>query len=537
MAEGRTSDGAQNGPQPADPINPRRPLYRRPRTWISAIVTIAVLAAAMYLWAPWRTVWVTDGSEVLANNLDHVQWLIHSENERVTASGQPSVSIALMLPIHPAEGEVNTPAWILHHIQGAYLAQYWSNHPSGGSEFGEKLPLIKLLLADTGPDGDNWQDSVAQLVDLANPEASEPLVAVAGLGQSAPATQQAVDELAKHDIFMVGSIISATTLIADGLVQVSPSNSDEAAAAIAYLRTTEEWKSASSTEPYKGYLVQDQAKTNTFADDLGKEYRQKFLHDDAHTLPDAQGKFDSSQPGVDIALGRMMPEICSIRPRVVLFAGRSPELRTFLRELAARYCSDPPITVVVGDSARNLTAPQQADEHPLWVDERANLEVLYTALASPQTWEKYAGNVSRATVVQFGKATEGQPCPSCFGTLFSDPLDDGNAIVSYDAVLIAVAAARNVASPRDWQPTAGALINGLYQITETNRVHGASGWIYFQRETGVSDAVPYNKAVPIMRLCPDGTAKLVALSRSGAPPVDPQPTCGSAASSGVTGDG
>lgn len=517
MVDSWVSDSGQSRHEQVAPIYPPRPWHRKSRTWIAVTAVVALLTAAVLVWGPWRTVRVTDGGEVLAENLAFVQKLIHDENNRVTDSGRPWVSIALMLPIHPATGKSNTPAWVLHHIQGAYLAQYWSNHPHS-DEFGDELPLIRLLLADIGPEGQDWHDTVAQLVNLADPEDGEHLVAVTGLGQSTLETQAAVDELSRHHIPMVGSIITATTLAADGLVRVSPSNSDEAAAAIAFLRTTETWQIASPTAPYTAYLVQDKDKANIYSKDLGREYREQFPNDSAHNLSPVEGNFDSSQPGVDTALEHLRTEICAIRPRVVLFTGRSSALRTFVEKLAGRYCTDTSITIVSGDSARNLATPVMANENPLWVDDDANLDVLFTALASPRTWTNYPSSVSARTVFRF------QHCTHCFEKLFSEQLDDGNAIVSYDAVLTAVTAARKVASEQNPQPTAGALINGLYQITASDPVPGASGWIYFQRDTDVSDVVPYNKAVPIMQLHPDGTATELALSsRLGRPPSRPEP--------------
>lgn len=77
----------------------------------------------------------------------------------------------------------------------------------------------------------------------------------------------------------------------------------------------------------------------------------------------------------------------------------------------------------------------------------------------------------------------------------------------------------------DWsaQPTANALVNGLYQINATNPVGGASGGIYFQREPDIPDGAPFNKAIPIMQLHPDGTSAEVGLSsRSGRPPAGPE---------------
>lgn len=523
MFESRATDHGQRNPSQADPRRAKPIIFRRlwPAkwwSWIAAVAVIAALVAVVVLKSFWGTTRVTEGSTVLADNLAHVQQLILAENNRVAASGQEWVSIAVMLPIHPAADQTNTRPGNLHQLQGAYLAQYWSNNPNGDDEFGSSRPLIKLLIADTGYDGQDWPDTVARLVNMAGPESSEHLVAVTGISRSTKATQDAVDQLALHNIPMVGSTITATDLAAAGLFRVSPSNSDEATAIIEYLKGTAEWRSASAAEPLKAYLVQDTADEDTYADDLGNQYRRAFPNDAKHTLLATQGDFDSSKSAAGNALAGQISTICAIRPKVVFFAGRSDGLRTLLTNLAARPCTDAPVTVISGDAASNLAAPLPADAHPLWVDGGANISVLYTALASPQTWQREPASVSPTTVVRFGR------CSNCFAALFPDPLGDGAAIMAHDAVLTSVTAARNVASQQNPQPVADALVNGLYQINTTQPVPGASGWIYFQHEVGGTDVIPHHKAVPIMQLHPDGKDTEVALSsNSGTPPAGPQP--------------
>jgi hypothetical protein len=460
---------------------------------------------------------VTDGSDLFADSLREVQGLIFDENERVISSGRPWVSIAVMLPIRTTDDARNTPEDARRHLQGAYLAQYWSNHPNGDDKFGDNAPLIRILIADTGREGNEWRDTVTQLGKMAKPENDERLVAVTGLGLSTDTTQQAVNALANEGVAMVGSVITATELDAPGLFRVAPTNSDEAAALMNHLKTTPAWKSASATTPYKAYLVQDRAGDDTYVQDLGRQYRQVFPNDDAHTLLKAQGDYDSQKEGAGNAIDAQIDTICSIQPappRVIFFAGRSDGLRTFLRALSARHCSDTPITVVTGDGANNLNAPVA---EPLWVD-GVKVDIFYTALASPATWQNNPAAVSRDTVRRFGQ------CANCFATLFSEPFDEGDAIMSHDAVLTAVTATRNVASQQNPRPGADAIPNGLYQINATNPVPGASGWIYFQREDGIPDGVPYNKAVPIVQLHSNGTASQEAMSsRSGEPPTGPEP--------------
>ncbi|MGH4023682.1 MAG: ABC transporter substrate-binding protein [Pseudonocardiaceae bacterium] len=459
---------------------------------------------------------VTDGNELLADNLADVENLIRAENDRVTDSGAEWVGIAVMQTIRPAPGERDTLPRVMHSLRGAYLAQFWSNHQNGDvRQFRSDRPLIKLFVADTGTRGEEWPDTVAQLVTMSEPGNSAHLVAVAGLSRSTAATQAAVDELARHNIPMVGSTITATNLTAPGLVRVAATNSDEATATIEYLKTTPAWQRASIEKPFRAYLLQDRAAADTYATDLGTKYRQAFPPGaTTHILASGQGDFDGQRPGVGSTLANQIPTICAINPDVVFFAGRSNDLQTFLGHLAARQCNNEPITVVSASDVSVLNNPRRTE--PLWTASGENITVLYTALASPQTWQKkYQEYVPPATLVRFGQ------CSMCYQALFPhDPLDDGYAIMAHDSVFTAVTAARNTSSQQDPQPTADALFNGLYQINVTKKVPGASGWIYFQRESDRPDGVPYNKAVPIMQLHPDGTATLVALSsRSGTPPT------------------
>ncbi|MGH8575029.1 MAG: ABC transporter substrate-binding protein, partial [Gammaproteobacteria bacterium] len=258
----------QDRPWKAPPINRPRPLLRRKRTWIAAATVAVIIAVVVFVWGPWRTTRVTDGGELFADHLARVQSLILAENNRVTGSDRPWVSIALMLPIRTTDDPRNNSQDVLRHLQGAYLAQYWANHPNGDDKFGNDVPLIRLLLADTGGDGQKWQDTVAKLADMAQPKSGEYLVAVAGLGLSTDATQRAANALAATGIPMVGTVITATGLAAPGLFRVAPTNSDEAAAMINYLRSTPDWQSASATAPYKAYLVQDRAEDDTYVEDL-----------------------------------------------------------------------------------------------------------------------------------------------------------------------------------------------------------------------------------------------------------------------------
>jgi hypothetical protein len=460
---------------------------------------------------PWRTTRVTDGSEIFATYLGHVEALILAEDKNVDNSGEPFVSIAYLIPIRRSQSDPLTDVAVLHQLQGVYLAQYWSNHPDGRPEFGSSRPLIKLLLADSGPLGADWKDTVKQLLNQAD---SENVVAVAGLGLSLTATQEVIKALDNVGIPMVAAVITSSRITADNLWRVAPTNSDEAAAILKYIEKTPIWESATPMKPYTGYLIQDKAARENYSADLSEAYRQLFRPDAAHRLLPAQGEFDSSKPAVGNALEAQANMICSIKPQAVLFAGRSRELEFLIRALAGRWCAiDTPVTLITGDDATQLNVPRSSDHNPLWQDQ-ANIEVFYPTFATPSTWGMYPTPALKETSAKFGN------CPHCFKALFGDQLDDGHAIMSYDAVVTAVTAARGVASQdNEFMPTADALPNGFYQINSVKPVPGASGLICYSGEVGEVRHVPFNKAVPIMQLRPNGQPLLVALSsRLGSPP-------------------
>jgi hypothetical protein len=492
-------------------FNPRRPWWTRRRNLLAAGVMVAAIILVIMVLEPWRTTRVTDGSEIFADYLDRVERLILAENKSVDNSGQQFVSIAFMMPIRRDENDPVSDEAVLHQLQGAYLAQYWSNHPDGRPEFGSSRPLIKLLLADSGPLGTAWKSTVDQLRDQAG---REHLVAVAGLGFSLTATQEAVTALDSAEIAMVASVLTSNGITARNLWRIAPTNSDQAAAILKYIETTPEWKSATRENPYTAYLVQDKAARENYSADLGKAYRELFPADDAHRLLSAQGEFDSSKPAAGNALDAQVNMTCAIRPQAVLFAGRSRELELLVRALAGRWCAhDIPVTIVTGDDTADLSVPSGPHRNLLWQDQE-NIRVFYSTYATPLTWEKHPDFAPESVLKKFGN------CPQCFQGLFSDPLDDGYAIMSYDAVVTAVKAAQGVASPaNNFMPPADALPNGFYKINSANPVPGVSGLICYQGEEGGSGHVPFNKAVPIMQLNPDGQSVLVALSsRLGAPP-------------------
>jgi hypothetical protein len=500
-------------PEP-EPFHPRTPWFRRTLTRIIAVVLAVAAIVWVSIWRPWETVRVTDGSAELAGYLGDVERLILAENQAVTESGEDFATIAFMLPIRTGDQDPNSQKSIQHELEGAYLAQWWSNHEVGDPErFSSSRPLVRLLLADTGNGGADWSATVDDLIDRKGGD--EHLVGVAGLGSSVDTTQYAVDTLNDNGIPTFGAVVTSAALSAPRLARVAPTNADEAGAAVSYLKTTPEWQGATPQNPYKIHLVRDTDPNDRYATDLANRYRNAFPHDDPAYPRPTEGGFNASVGAVGNVLALEAQRICGIDPAVVFFAGFSTDLRTFLGKLAARDCAaEGPITVICGDDVNKVTGVRG-----LWTGD--SVRVLYTTLATPQAWDSPVAKRDRLfSPVPIARFREG---PHSYRAVFQDDLEDGHAIMSYDAVATAVEATRRARTEKAKVPESVDLVNGLNQINGTARVPGASGWIYFQIPRDSSQQwLPHNKLIPVMSLDANGKATLKALSSSnGRPPGPP----------------
>ncbi|MCG8919933.1 ABC transporter substrate-binding protein [Actinokineospora sp. PR83] len=496
----------------AHPIARRRSFWRR-RWWVPAAVGLLVAGAVTAVVVAEDDL-VTDGSVVFADHLADVEARILAENEAVVAADPNHLTIAYAAPMRGGD-DMFSEENIRHQVQGAYLAQFWANHPDGGDRFGQDRPLVKLLLADTGVAGADWERTAAELADAVT---DDHLVAVAGLGASIDTTQSLVDALDALGVPMVSSVITSSRITGDRLRRVAPSNADEAAAAVAYLTSTPRWKQATPDRPYTAYLVQDRNPTDSYAIDLGTSYRSSFPTNGVQRLAQTQVEFTGNNAATGTVLERLVSQVCSLDPPAdaILFAGRSQALTVMMGKLNQRSCVDRPITVVTGDDV-NVLAPKKPGESPLWGD--TNLDLVYTGLATTSSWLRATGAVPRATLDRFAG------CDHCFAALFKDSLDDGQALMAHDALMVTATAAHNA---YDTDRTSSVLTpadvdNGFHTITSNARVPGASGWIYYEPGPGSQDGVPTDKAIPIMRMNPDQTSEQIDLSSRTGTPAGPTP--------------
>jgi ABC-type branched-subunit amino acid transport system substrate-binding protein len=411
------------------------------------------------------------------------------------------VTVALLEPFTAADADNLNDT--LHELQGAYLAQYQANHDSAG-----ETPDIRLVLANPGTNGDHWEHTVDQLERMT--KGADRLRAVTGVGLSTENNKRAVKELTRRGIPVIGTSITADDLAngqngADpfpGLARVSPTNTDEARALASFAEVT----------AGKALLVYDKP-GDPYTRTLQKSFAD-LIEGSPYEPQPFTPPADRSKEGTTANTFRQITHlVCDTAEETdtILFAGRHTQLRQFINALGGRGCQDREFTLLTGDEGSYLTGDKDLDRNAL----KHNLSVRYTALAHPDAWAKdkakTGGSAQDARVLDGlldGSAREP------IGPLGPLDLQDGQLIIAYDAMQLAVHGVREATTGDAVAPPLADVGLQWPQVKGSLRVSGASGWICLDVHGN-----PYDKAVPIVELTPEGTARFVKIAwPEGKPP-------------------
>jgi hypothetical protein len=429
---------------------------------------------------------ITDGSYPFDRQdpaLTAAENAIKKENQRVTASGSGYASVAYLMPISAAGG-VQAIHTVAEQLEGAYAAQYYANrHNVDGT-----APLIQLLIANDGTQGAQWKAAAA---DIDRDRVSQHLVAVAGLGVSLDSTMGAAQALTRDGIPVIGSSITADNFDnVQNLVRVSPSNQDEVSAVLSFIKP----------KTSDALLIEDTNPDDSYDTTLVREFSNGFP-DTRHTIvglePYNTQKGDG--PDVQTRIAQMTTDICYAKTNSVLFAGRGRDLATLLTALANRVCRDKPVTIVTGDDVTNMLVSP-----PVLQGLASSVTLDFAGNANPDEWSAGTGAAIASGRQGFARFHE------VFTQLFPRvQYDDGNAMMGYDAMLTTTSAIRLTTTA---DPTPADVIQELGALQGARIVLGASGPIAlntnYLRGYGSN---PIGKAVPILRLDPDGTTSFVQL--------------------------
>ena len=462
-----------------------------------------------------QCVGVTDGAYTFAPDLGlkDVMDRFKNANDPVTkgAKVRPYWSIAVVVPL-PKKASGLSEA-LRHELEGAYVAQYRANQTS---ELGDR-PRIRMLIANVGEKAEHWQQ-VAEMLNARVLDQDESLVAIVGLGQSLDTTKQFIEHIEAgrrtapdqplppvSRLPMIATRLTADNLstnpdqerIVQGLFRISPTNSDQITAVAKYLTGT------------TTLIVQDTNHSDDYTLSLGAAVKRAFSSTSPATLLESE-RYDSSLPGIADAFKDMMDGICIKGPQSIYYSGRGVDLPAFLSAVSGRACLDKEMDIFTGDDGVDLTATLRQQiaagnnqELSKDLNPANGITLRYTNLAHPGAWAKSPDLFHPQAI---GRLND--PCSDCFSRLFpNDNLDDGAAIASYDAVLVAVNAIRDGYSdklPLGQGP--GVARQQIYRFNSAAPVPGASGRIFFD-EWGK----PVGKPIPILQLNNDGSLKLVDL--------------------------
>lgn len=139
----------------------------------------------------------------------------------------------------------------------------------------------------------------------------------------------------------------------------------------------------------------------------------------------------------DMVIPELIRRVADPTDHLVAVAGLGPG---FLAALAGRSCPQLKIDLFTGDDGVDLTAAlrqQLADgnQDGIAANLRTNITFRYTGLTHPGGWSDQQRFLPASTrILQFD-------CTTCFTQVFpGEALDDGAAIVGYDALLVAIRA-------------------------------------------------------------------------------------------------
>jgi ABC-type branched-subunit amino acid transport system substrate-binding protein len=499
-------------PLPAQKRTPGVGSFAQPRRWprrhwlatslLTGGMVLVLVSAVLAVWRPWQKCgrgMASVGSpyQCIGLNLDwspfqandqlaDLERMIADDNAKIT---DPYVTVVLLENMTPDSAEDTDDVESLRHdVEGALTGVRTANQSS--TIAGSNSTKVKLLLANPGSSiaGTNW----FRAVDAIKRSAREAhIVAVTGIGVSMNQTREAVAALGADpdlSILTVGSLVTADNMNRDlgghlmpNFARVAPTNTDEVRAAGGYL-------SGYLRKHHPGgkvLLVRDVNKTDNYATTLAdsfaslgvaaltKEYASPAIRLVGTTREQVVGGKFSAWSG----------EICQLQPDVIYFAGRGVDITTFMSVLVDQHCATlkkrEPL-LITGDDANNL-----AGHKPTYSDFVG--KVVYTGLAAPGQWANHDCPDRLSYYNDFVEAF--------IGNRFSkDELTDGNAMMNYDAMLVAIAAARHTTAAWD-NPSLvpSSLPKNDYAVD------GASGKILIDKNGN-----PANKPMPILEIGSQG---------------------------------
>jgi hypothetical protein len=337
-------------------------------------------------------------------------------------------------------------------------------------------PRVRVLLANAGNEYLHAQRAAQLVTELA---AADPTVmGVVGFGRSVAGVRQAVEVLHNAKIPMV-----ATTPTADRLgyvgkegpaspyyFHVGPTNYREAELGARYIKR----KLLENDDTPTAVIVQDGTPQDEYTNNLAEDFKA--------TLP-GEGVVLKGTVSYTVASGGIsnaVVQACELGADVIVYAGRAPEFRDFLKRVESSGCGSGVTKVVAGDDVVKVVADFGAE-----IAGMEQVEVYHLSLANRATWA--AADVQRTAFVR--QLLDGGHTTAT----------DDHLLLTYDALSVIHDAAGKAyqAATATGLPSRGDILYRLSRMSGSNAWEGSSGVIEF----GPGDQhTPVDKALTILKV-------------------------------------
>ncbi|MDU0288576.1 hypothetical protein [Saccharothrix longispora] len=419
---------------------------------------------------------------------------IRKQNE-IAARDPEHVSIAVLLTLTPPGAHAIEPVeQVEHQLKGAVRAQAFYNV--------DDSPKVVLLPANAGEGFTHWEPAVDEL--LRRREAPDRLVAVTGFGQSLAPAQAALEVLSEHQVPLVASTMTSDALReVDGLLRPAPSNSRQAG--VAALKAKEILDAdAARAAPGSGggnpgvVMITDKNEDDGYSVNLAAEFREQVGALDIEVLKTMS--YDSRLKDIRVTFRGDQANICYASTRVFYFAGRGTHLSALVEALGDKPCEKGrELVILTGDDS---PSDEQAAEDKFRAGLAGGIRIVQTDLSAPDLREGYA--------MLAGKGDEDRMSAKAIEDFTGDELpdyaldeaarrDDGT-VLSYDAVLTALALVTKAVDPEQRKPLDHReVLKVIYTLSDANAVPGASGRLSYTSEGDAED-----KVVPLVERTASG---------------------------------
>jgi ABC-type branched-subunit amino acid transport system substrate-binding protein len=484
-----------------------RPARRRPWATHPALPWVAMcgvlIGTVSWLWhtrtcdppsvrsvAGGECVGITDGSYHFDARVTGVETAIKKLNDQVLASGKPYVTVVYLGPLTPDPTTKNPEQDLLASAQGELVGLLMAQQRYNAA--GPPL-RVRILLANAGSKM-RYAKRVAQQVRTQALH-DRHIVGVVGFEQSRSQTQQAIGEISRGALPMIGTANSFDGTARQGsgfspyYFRLAPPNSRLAAHAAHWARSglLDGIHARTVTVFYDG----DPA--DLYSRNLAEDFRGDFGPDKVTVL---SYRDPSEVPS-------MVQQACAHPSDVFYYAGRSDEFRAFINQLTNTACgqgsrvvlADDEIAKYVNDSARQIGGDDA-------------FRLFYTPLALREAWTpKWVGSQPVGRFFSDYDRVVGEVAgPHARPDMRPSPT---RAAVSYDAVLMFTSVTSQIFGDQHVQPTPAAVLAALLEPERVAPLQGASGVLTFgSREAGhqVND-----KPVLLATVRPNGALEVLAV--------------------------